>query len=110
MIDASGAAQASPNLTNVQPASVSSTILGQALQTAVSTRPVATAPAGDPTSAKTQADARLTIEENKDHTGYVYKLVDRFTGKTISELPREQVAALSASEGYAAGSVAQTRA
>ncbi len=58
----------------------------------------------------TQPDVRLTIEENGDHTGYVYKMVDRFTGKTIAEIPREAVSQLGASDSYSAGSVVSTSA
>ncbi len=56
------------------------------------------------------ADLRLIIEEDKATNSYVYKTVDRLTGKVVQQLPREQVLQLREQLDYEAGSVVRTRA
>lgn len=64
-------------------------------------RPVETAP---------QSDLRLVIERGESNAFYVYRLVDRLTGKVVVELPRDQVADLVTSPTYQAGTVVSTTA
>ena len=82
-------------------------ISGQSLHNAVTATisALTQAAAAPAPAAKPQPNARLTIEENADGWGYVYKLVDRFTGKIISQAPREQIADLAANETYSAEQV-----
>jgi hypothetical protein len=51
---------------------------------------------------------RLMIEEVNGR--YVYKVVDRNTGRVITQLPREQVEQLGERDGYSAGAVVNTKA
>lgn len=67
------------------------------------------APKDDKAAAQKQSDVRMTIEENKDAPGFIYKLVDSVTGATLAEIPRETDATLT-SNGYAAGKVISTTA
>jgi flagellar protein FlaG len=55
------------------------------------------APSQDP------ADMRLVIEEDKATNSYVYKTVDRLTGKVIQQLPREQILQLREQLDYKLG-------
>lgn len=64
-------------------------------------RPVETAP---------QSDLRLVIERGESNAFYVYRLVDRVTGKVVVELPRDQVADLATTPSYEAGTVVRTTA
>ena len=56
------------------------------------------------------ADMRLVIEEDKASGSYVYKTVNRLTGKVIQQLPREQVLQLREQMDYVAGQVVRTKA
>jgi flagellar protein FlaG len=56
------------------------------------------------------ADVRLVIEEDKAAQTFVYKTVDRVTGKVISQFPREQLLKLRENPAYAAGSLVKTKA
>ena len=56
------------------------------------------------------ADLRLVIEEDKASGSYVYKTVNRLTGKVIQQLPREQVLQLKEQADYVAGQVVRTKA
>ncbi|HEY3948279.1 flagellar protein FlaG [Phenylobacterium sp.] len=67
-----------------------------------------TSPAAPPS--QDPADMRLVIEEDKASNSYVYKTVDRLTGKVIQQLPREQVLQLREQLEYEAGSVVKTKA
>ena len=62
------------------------------------------APGPDP------VDMRLVIEEDKATNSYVYKTVNRLTGKVIQQLPREQVLQLREQLDYEAGNVVRTKA
>jgi len=56
------------------------------------------------------ADLRLVIEEDRATNSYVYKTVDRRTGKVVQQLPREQVLQLREQLDYEAGAVVRARA
>ena len=57
---------------------------------------------GTPSATRAQPTTRLLVEPDGDH-GFVYRLVDAATGRLLVELPREQVARLTADPGYGAG-------
>ena len=50
-------------------------------------------------------DLRLVIEQDGDTGQYVYKTVDRRTGETLQQFPREQILKLREEMGYASGAV-----
>jgi flagellar protein FlaG len=50
-------------------------------------------------------DLRLVIEQDDDTGDYIYKTVDRRTGETLNQFPREQVLKLGVEAGYASGDV-----
>lgn len=54
-------------------------------------------------------DLRLVIEEGPKRGSFVYKTVDRTTGETIKQYPREQLVKLSEDPNYVAGAVADTK-
>lgn len=56
------------------------------------------------------ADVRLIIEEDKRIGSYVYKTVDRLTGKTILQLPRKEILQMREDPEYAAGDVIRAKA
>jgi hypothetical protein len=56
------------------------------------------------------ADLRLVIERDADGADYMYRLVDRKTGKVVSELPRNEVNDLANAPSYAAGALVSTKA
>jgi len=67
----------------------------------------------DQRDARRQADQLVThrlIIEGDPQTGFIYKSVDRQTGRIVSEFPRETVIRLQADPGYAQGSVIDTQA
>ena len=70
----------------------------------------AAAPAKAPPAAPPNSDLRLVIERDKDNAFYVYRLVDRSTGKVVVELPRDQVSDLATDPAYEAGAVVSTKA
>lgn len=53
---------------------------------------------------------RLVIEQGPRQGTFIYKTVDRSTGETIKQYPREEVLRLLNSPAYAAGTVADTQA
>lgn len=55
-------------------------------------------------------DLRLVIEEGPKRGSFIYKTVDRTTGETVKQYPREQLVKLSEDPNYVAGAVASTRA
>jgi len=61
-------------------------------------------------AAAPQSDLRLVIERGSDNAYYVYRLIDRTTGKVVVELPRDRVGELATTPSYTAGSVVSTRA
>ena len=55
-------------------------------------------------------DYRLVIEQGPRMGSYIYKTVDRNTGETIKQFPREEVVKLFDSPDYSTGTVADTKA
>lgn len=55
------------------------------------------------------ADYRLVIEQGPRSGTYVYKTVDRSTGETIKQFPREEVVKLVNDPLYATGTIASTK-
>jgi flagellar protein FlaG len=55
-------------------------------------------------------DLRLVIEQGPKRGSFVYKTVDRLTGETIRQFPREELVKLIADPAYVAGTVANTTA
>lgn len=55
------------------------------------------------------ADVRLIIEEDKASGSYIYKTVDRVTGRTILQLPRQELLQMGSAPDYAAGDVIRTK-
>jgi flagellar protein FlaG len=73
-------------------------------------RPAAEAatPAAGPTPAASEpdpADLRLIIEEDQKAGCFVYKTVDRRSGKVVQQWPREQILKLREADSYVAGAV-----
>jgi flagellar protein FlaG len=66
--------------------------------------------AGSGGQASAAPDYRLVIEEGPRPGVFVYKTVDRSTGETIRQFPREELVKLSGDPRYVAGQVASTRA
>ena len=60
------------------------------------------------TGAIDQADLRLVIEEQAGV--YIYKTVDRRTGETIAQYPREDILKLHDDQNYLAGDVIRAKA
>lgn len=50
-------------------------------------------------------DLRLVIEQSGDTGEYVYKTVDRRTGETLQQFPREEILKLREATRYASGDV-----
>ena len=50
-------------------------------------------------------DLRLVIEQDEGTGDYVYKTVDRRTGETLNQYPREQILKLREEVNYASGDV-----
>jgi flagellar protein FlaG len=73
-------------------------------------RPDTSVHAAAPASGSDPGDMRLVIEEDKATNSYVYKTVDRLTGKVIQQLPREQVLQLREQLDYEAGNVVRAKA
>lgn len=65
--------------------------------------------AGDAEAADS-ADLRLVIEEADEPGSYVYTIIDRRTGRVVSQLPREDVLKLRDDQGYAAGKLIDSKA
>jgi flagellar protein FlaG len=74
------------------------------------TRPDTRASAQSAPPSQDPADMRLVIEEDKATNSYVYKTVDRLTGKVIQQLPREQILQLREQLDYEAGKVVRAKA
>ena len=55
-----------------------------------------------------ESDLRLTIDKDPQTGHWVYKAIDRMTGKVVNELPQQSVAEMLKSETYQAGSVINT--
>lgn len=73
----------------------------------------ATGPVGErpPGNADSRApDYRLFIEQGPRAGTYVYKTIDRQTGETIKQFPREDLIKLVGDPRYAAGTITSTKA
>ena len=55
------------------------------------------------------ADLRLIIEDDLVAGSFIYKTVDRRTGKVVHQLPREQILALREAADYTAGAVIKAK-
>ena len=51
------------------------------------------------------ADLRLVIEDDAKAGCFVYKTIDRRSGKVVQDLPREQILRLREADSYVAGTV-----
>jgi len=57
-----------------------------------------------------QSQYRLVIEEDEASGAFVYKTLDRQTGKVINQFPREEVLKLKEHANYKAGAIIRTTA
>jgi flagellar protein FlaG len=73
-------------------------------------RPDTGASAGAAAQGPDPVDMRLVIEEDKASGSYIYKTVDRRTGKVIQQLPRDQLLKLRDQLSYEAGDVVRAKA
>jgi len=80
--------------------------------TAVSGQPAespAARPAAQPDKAADSGpqpgDLRLVIDQDPDSGEYVYKTIDRRTGETLQQFPREEILKLREVDHYASGKV-----
>mgnify|MGYP003592932936 CR=1 FL=1 len=62
-----------------------------------------------PIPAPMPLDTRLVIEEDKQTRTFIYKTLDRETGKVIQQFPREQVLRLRQDPDYTPGQVLKAR-
>lgn len=69
------------------------------------TQPIEHQPAPPVDDGPQPGDLRLVIEQDDDSGEYVYKTVDRRTGETLQQYPREQVLKLREGATYASGDV-----
>ena len=67
--------------------------------------PIEHAPAPPVDDGPQPGDLRLVIEQDDDSGEYVYKTVDRRTGETLNQYPREQILKLRQEATYASGDV-----
>ncbi len=67
--------------------------------------PAEPAPAQPVDDGPQPGDLRLVIEQDEDTGQYIYKTVDRRTGETLQQFPREQVLKLRETAHYASGDV-----
>lgn len=63
-----------------------------------------------PQPAPSAPDLRLIIEEGPKRGTFIYKTVDRVTGETQRQFPREELVRLKEDPAYAAGAVTDTKA
>jgi flagellar protein FlaG len=61
--------------------------------------------AAEPAPVAEHADLRLIIEESGDPGHYVYTIVDRRSGRIVSQLPRDDVLKLGEQKTYEAGAL-----
>ena len=55
------------------------------------------------------ADLRLVIEDDPATGSYIYKTIDRRTGKVVQQYPREQILRLRDASDYTAGAVIKAK-
>jgi flagellar protein FlaG len=68
------------------------------------------APAAASAPARTEADLRLVIEEDRNSGAFIYKTLDRATGEVVRQFPREEVLRLHADREYEAGTLVKAQA
>ncbi|WP_297510152.1 hypothetical protein [uncultured Caulobacter sp.] len=68
-------------------------------------KPAEAAPAQPVDNGPQPGDLRLVIEQDHETGEYVYKTVDRRTGETLQQYPREQILKLRENARYAMGDV-----
>lgn len=66
--------------------------------------------AKEASAAAPDTDLRLVVERDANKGYYVYRLIDRMTGKVVVELPRGRVTELAETPTYEAGTVVSTKA
>lgn len=62
-----------------------------------------------PITTQPALDTRLVIEEDKQTRTFIYKTLDRETGKVLQQFPREQVLRLRQDPDYTPGQVLKAR-
>lgn len=67
--------------------------------------PAIEAPAPPVDNGPQPGDLRLVIEQDGNSGEYIYKTVDRRTGETLNQFPREQILKLRLAEAYHSGDV-----
>ncbi|USQ98392.1 hypothetical protein MZV50_12950 [Caulobacter sp. RL271] len=81
------------------------TVSGEGAQVAAP-QPVHEAEVAQPVDDSPQpGDLRLVIEQDDGTGDYIYKTVDRRTGETLNQYPREQVLKLREATSYTSGDV-----
>jgi len=82
-------------------------VSGQAAQAAApqAAEPAKAAPAQPVDDGPQPGDLRLVIEQDEGSGDYVYKTVDRRTGETLNQYPREQILKLREEANYHSGDV-----
>ena len=68
-------------------------------------KPVEEAPAQPVNDGPQPGDLRLVIEQDHETGEYIYKTIDRRTGETLQQYPREQILKLRENARYATGDV-----
>ncbi|WP_372786387.1 flagellar protein FlaG [Phenylobacterium sp.] len=79
-------------------------------QKPAASRPDTGNPAENVAQGPDPVDMRLVIEEDKAAGSYVYKTVDRRTGKVLQQLPRDQLLRLREALDYEAGDIVRAKA
>lgn len=88
------------------PSEGAKTVSGQPARTAAPQPSQPAAPVEPPVDDGPQpGDLRLVIEQDGDSGDYVYKTVDRRTGETLQQFPREEILKLREEVRYASGHV-----
>jgi flagellar protein FlaG len=85
-----------PELSALKPATPSAPVPGPATDGSV---------VSGPAQGRQPHDVRLVIEEGPVPGGYVYKTVDRLTGETLQQFPREDVLRFKSAPDYDPGDV-----
>ncbi|MFA6157934.1 hypothetical protein [Mesorhizobium sp.] len=78
---------------------------GANVVSAPAAQPIEHQPAPPVEAGPQPGDLRLVIEQDGDSGEYVYKTVDRRTGETLQQFPREQILKLREETTYASGDV-----
>ena len=97
------AAQAKP--VPEAPREVAAASAGNSAQTSTNGDGAGGATTGGQKSNPPYYQLRLTIDKDPDTGRWVYKAIDRDTGKVVSQLPQETVQEMQKSQTYQAGSI-----